>query len=295
MIKNFKRQVKFLKTYMNPKLAIIAKNFSNANEANDLQKYGCTVLHNTIFDKNNDTTESQYESFCVENSLDALVFVNPDEEVKHIDMSVNFPYICVTDGEWIIKPRKIYRKDKKFSCEGVPCIFKSKNLIKGPKIDDSFINLKNIYTSKNYKEFVVESEKWFFHNSVNYSKNVMLRYYMAVACFLKTKNTKQGMIQLCQALLSHPQYSELWCLWADFMVENKRYYDAFHIYDIAIITGKNRNIYDENPVWLKKYDAYPKEMKNKIVTLLDEIKVMEIKKSNPVHSQSPLLDLRILP
>ena len=270
---------------MNPKLAIIAKNFDAANDLSDLKKHGYPVFSDIIFDNDNAINDEQCLHFCNDHDLDALVFAKPSEEIKRIDDSVNFPYICVTDGEWIIKPKRIYRKDTKFSCDGVPCIFKNKNLIKGPKIDESFADFINIYLSKNYKDFVVEVEKWFFHNVKNYSKNVMLRYYVAVTCFLKTNNTKQGMIQLCQAMLSHPQYSELWCLWADFLIENKRYHDAYHIYDISILAGKHRNIYDENPVWLKKYDSYPNDMKSKIKHLLDQTTVMEIRKPNPIHLQ----------
>ena len=111
-------------------------------------------------------------------------------------------------------------------------------------------------------------------------KSVMLHYYASIVYFFQLKNYKKGLSHICQALVTHPHMSEIWCLWADYLVETKKYSEAYQIYDTALTAGKNRNIYDSNPVWLKKYKDYPESMKGKIKKLIDETQVFEIMPQN---------------
>jgi hypothetical protein len=98
--------------------------------------------------------------------------------------------------------------------------------------------------------------------------------------FFQLSNYKKGLSHICQGLVTHPFMSEIWCLWADYLVEIKKYNEAYYIYENAITAGKSRNIYDNNPVWLKKYKNYPENMRSKIKKLIDETQVFEITPQN---------------
>ncbi len=268
---------------MSRKTALILKRSQNQQKIDSLKQHDAEVFVSTIFDDDKNCNEENYSLFCAQNNLDSFLLIEEDEEIKHFDSSFSFNYVCLTDGEWIAKPKRIFNYKSNYTFQGMPCILKKTNSLKGIKVDESFSFFKNLHLEKQYKQFVLEIEKWFFHNVTNYSKNVMLRYYAAVIYFMETKNIKSGLVQLSQALLSHPQHSELWCLWGDHLVQSKRYHEAYHIYDTAIIAGKYRNIYDENPVWLKKYDTYPQDMMLKIKKIFDETKVFEIRTQDQVH------------
>lgn len=270
---------------MNKKTAIIVKNCNNPKITAGFKRFSEHVLLNTVFDDVESNKTEIYEQFCLDNKFDGLLFVEQDEEIKHFDSNGNFDYVCITDGDWIIKPKRYFSCNQKYSNIGMPSILKKQAQLKGIKLDDSFSFFKNLYEQKNYNQFVVEVEKWFFHNIKNYSKNIMLRYYACVVYFIKFKKTKEGLIQLTQGLLGHPQYSELWCLWGDYLVENKRYHEAYEIYDSAIKAGKQRNLYDDNPVWLKKYDQYPSEMMQKIKKLIDNTQIYALRTEDQVHLQ----------
>lgn len=268
---------------MKTKQALILRNSTDKQKIDNLKRFSCDVLFSTNFDNIEQCTEENYKHFCEENKYESLLILNEDEDIKFFDSSFSFNYVCITDGEWIIKPRRVYNICQKYSLEGMPCILKKNNALKGIKVDESFEFFKKLYQEKQFKQFVLEIEKWFFHNFKNYSKNVMLRYYATVIYLMKLNDARSGIIQLTQALMSHPQHSELWCLWGDHLVQSKKYHEAYHIYETALSAGKLRNIYDENPVWLKKYDVYPKDMMSKIKHLCEKTKIFEIRTQDPVH------------
>jgi hypothetical protein len=269
---------------MNQKIAIILKNCKTIENKQNLHDYCKNILINTIFDEIENPNDNLLHEFCINNKIDSLIFLEDGENIKHLDTAFSYSYACVTDGEWIIKPKKTFSLSKRNpTASDRPTVIKTNKKISGPKIDDAFDFLKKIYLEKNMAKFVVEVEKWFFHNSQAPNISIMLRYYASVAYFFKLKNSKQGMAQICQSLLTHPQHSEIWCLWGDVLVEAKKYHEAYHIYNTAFEAGKHRNIYDVNPVWLKKYNEYPKEMASKVKNLIDNIKVFEIKTPHQVR------------
>ena len=53
--------------------------------------------------------------------------------------------------------------------------------------------LKEIYKKNDFAKFVLESEKWIFHNLNITSKQVMLRYYCGLVYHFKLKNTKNSL------------------------------------------------------------------------------------------------------
>lgn len=263
---------------MNQKIAIIIKNCNNAENRFNLHEYSKNILVNTIFDNTININDDLMYKFCVDNDFDNLIFLEDKEEIKYLDKTFSYNYTCVTDSEWIIKPKRIFSLSKKNPTpSSKPTIIKTNKKISGPKLDDYFVLFKKIYLEQSPAEFVIEVEKWFFHNPQSTNINIMLRYYASVFYFFKLKNNKQGMAQICQSLLTHPQHSEIWCLWGDVLIEMKKYHEAYYIYNTALEAGKHRDIYDVNPVWLKKYNEYPNEMILKIKNLINNIKVFEIK------------------
>jgi len=260
---------------MSIKTAIVIKNCKDPESKKYLYNFCPNILVNTIFDNIEIEDTMMVRKFCEDNKLSAVLFLNDDEELLHLDKSFTSKYICLTDGEWILKTNRVFSHNSKPNTN--PTIVKTSKIPNGPKIDEAYTEFLKIYQEKNYSKFVVEIEKYFFHYPNMIPKSVILHYYAAVVYFFKLRNIKKGMSHICQGLIAKPSMSELWCLWGDVLVESKKYSEAYHIYDTAISAGKQRNIYDELPVWLKKYEEYPQEMKSKIKNLIDKTQVFEIK------------------
>lgn len=265
---------------MSKKTAIIIRNCKNIESKKYLYDFCPNILVNTVFDTTQSLEAKFVEQFVNDNNLDGVMIMEDEEELVYFDKSLGVPYICLTDGEWITKPARVFSKTLKHTDN--PSIIKTANTLSGPKIDQFlYKDLFNLYQEKNYTKFAVDVEKYFFHNPSMIPKSVMLHYYAAVVYFLILKNTKKCLSHVCQALIASPSMSELWCLWADVLVESKKYSEAYHIYDTAVLAGKNRNIYDQVPVWLKKYEEYPESMKVKIKKLMDNTQVFEIMQEFP--------------
>jgi tetratricopeptide (TPR) repeat protein len=265
---------------MNLRTAIIVKNCKDIEKNKYLYNFCKNVLVNTVFDNDDILLEKTTAEFCKQNELDAVLIINDDEEVKYLDKSWELPYVCLTDGDWIVKPKRSFCFNKMDIKSNKPTVIKVNKLPTAPKIDETYQEIILPYKEKNWNKFVVEIEKYFFHNPIMIQKSVMLHYYASIVYFFQLKNYKKGLSHICQALVTHPHMSEIWCLWADYLVETKKYSEAYQIYDTALTAGKNRNIYDSNPVWLKKYKDYPESMKGKIKKLIDETQVFEIMPQN---------------
>lgn len=208
----------------------------------------------------------EYENISELNIENAKYIVLEDgEAIKGMESLEKCNFSCISDGEWMIKENRIYnfKSDNKS-----PIIIMKNKPFVYPLIKEE--NLKNLYLQKKYEEFVLESEKHIFeHGSYN-----MLDYYISIVCFFILKRYKEAQAKLTNLLHKHPTYAEAWCLLGDMLLTQNKNGLAKQAYENAVIKGKDRDIYDNDPVWLKKYDEYPKEKLSQIERLISATQIV---------------------
>lgn len=249
------------------KPAILIPNIASKEIIDSCQKFCDTIVLYTKEDVLN-------EKVIPKNKIAFYLLLKENEEIKFCDDLRMDSKVFVTDHEWMIKQKRIFHNNEaeKYLDDGNPIIIKTKNKIYGPFINDE--KLKKLYVEKRYEEFVMEAEKFIFDN---YSKNFpFIRYYMAMIYFFKLNNPEKTQQHLSLILNSYKYMSEAWCLLGDILIESKKHFDAIKAYENAIIYGKERNLYDGDPVLLKKYNKYPKEMLDKLNNLISNTKVVSI-------------------
>lgn len=181
----------------------------------------------------------------------------PEEKIKFWNTETPFGDSYLTDGEWLVKDdRWLNRKEY---AENERIIIKSGEYLRQPFL--KYSNLVKLYQNKNYDNFCVEGEKLIF--SYN-ETDIMLYYYLALVYFFILRKPEAAQAKISYVLNSQANFAEAWCLLGDMFTDLQKLGLAKQAYENAITKGAVRNIYDGNPVWLKKYGKYPKEMLAKI-------------------------------
>jgi tetratricopeptide (TPR) repeat protein len=101
---------------------------------------------------------------------------------------------------------------------------------------------------------------------------------LSIIYFFKLQDYKKAQDNLSLFLNSNDTLAEGWCLLGDFLIQKKNYADAKKAYELAISKGKNRQIYDNLPIWTKRYSSYPAKKIEDIGKLFDSMQVMSLDK-----------------
>ena len=191
------------------------------------------------------------------------VHLEENEIIKLCDNIDLVNKICITDGSWLIKTTRLKQeKNEKI----IPLIIQNKNYVY------PFTQKKDIlhfYKEKKYDIFALEIEKAIFAGEVSIFEN----YFAAVAYIFGCKNLKKGQERLVTLLSTHKIFAEGWCMLGDVLSMQGNWHDALKAYEKAIEYGSERNIYDEYPIWLSKYDNYPKDKISQIKIHLSAVQV----------------------
>lgn len=87
----------------------------------------------------------------------------------------------------------------------------------------------------------------------------MLKYYVAMVEFIVYKNYEKSLEYLSICLNANLLMAEFWCLIGDIYLYLGDKIKAFSFYENALILGNRRLENDEWPIYLNKYDEYPKQ------------------------------------
>lgn len=194
-----------------------------------------------------------------------FIVLQQNEHIKAMESLEKCNFSCISDGDWLIKENRIYNY---INLEKSPILIVRNDVFSYPLILQQ--NLKDLYVAKKYEAFVMESEKYIF----NYGSYVMLDYYLSIVYFFILHKQKEAQSKITNLLHVKPSFAEGWCVLGDMLLSQKRNGLAKQAYENAIIKGKDRDIYDNDPVWLKKYDEYPKERLSKIENLISNIQIV---------------------
>lgn len=218
------------------------------------------------------------ENLLNQHNISCLLSIKKNEKIKVLNLEnieTKSNRVCLTDKKWILKaPRFFSNKTNKAAAICQNIIITQEEKIEYPILDDDFHILKNLYKEKKYQQFVVESEKWIFHNLEKTQKQLMLRYYCGLVYYFKLQNIKKSLEHLGIALLINPGMPELWCAWGDILLDKKMYEKSKYIYKNAIISQKARNIFDNYPLWLDRNSGYAENMYKKIKESVKNIKTV---------------------
>ena len=193
------------------------------------------------------------------------IVLQQNEYIKAMESIEKCNFSCLSDGDWLIKENRIYNYK---SSEKSPILIVRNDAFDYPLILQQ--NLKHLYVAKKYQEFVMESEKHIF----SHGSYVMLDYYLSIVYFFILGKHKEAQDKITKLLYDKPTFAEGWCVLGDMFLSQRRNGLAKQAYENAIIKGKDRDIYDDDPVWLKKYDEYPKEKLSKIENLIANIQIV---------------------
>ena len=193
------------------------------------------------------------------------IVLQQNEYIKAMESLEKCNFSCLSDGDWLIKENRIYNYK---SSEKSPILIVRNDAFDYPLILQQ--NLKHLYVAKKYQEFVMESEKHIF----SHGSYVMLDYYLSIVYFFILGKHKEAQDKITKLLYDKPTFAEGWCVLGDMFLSQRRNGLAKQAYENAIIKGKDRDIYDDDPVWLKKYDEYPKEKLSKIENLIANIQIV---------------------
>lgn len=220
------------------------------------------------------------ESFLRAKKIDGILMVDPDDQIKlfnleNFDSKTNF--ICVSDGVWVQKKSRFFCP---FVTNQIPLcqsiiIQTAKNSFKHPIIDDTFEKIKELYRKKEYKKFVIESEKWIFDNSKENNKQIMLRYYCSLVYNFKLNNLRKSLEHIGIAIMLAPFMSELWCAWGDILLDKKLYDKSEAIYRCACSIKDSRDIFDLQPMWIDRNDLYPNKMLDTVRQALTNVQIIK--------------------
>ena len=117
-----------------------------------------------------------------------------------------------------------------------------------------------LFSMKKYEQFINMCNNYFFIVNDNSLPSVMLRYYYAMAYFIKNMPL-ESLQNIVICLAAKPTMAEFWCLAGDvyhYLYDNKR--AAMELYQNALVLGKYRMNNDDYPMELAKYDDYPTQM-----------------------------------
>lgn len=250
------------------KSAILLPNVSNKELVDDCHQFCDLVITYT-------KDELFSDDFLPKNKLDFYLLLKEGEQIKFCESLSPDNKVFITDNNWLIKQKRTFTLNPFASdSSGGIVIIQSLNKLHQPFIEQE--NLKSIYLQKKYEMFVLETEKYLFDN---FKKTFpFLRYYLSLVYFFKLNNGNKAQTHLSILLNEHKYLAEAWCLLGDILIASKKHFDAIKAYENAIIYGKKRNIYDGDPMWIPKYDIYPKEMLAKIQNLIDNTKILSIDK-----------------
>jgi tetratricopeptide (TPR) repeat protein len=225
------------------------------------------------------TDRNLLEKYCYQNKIDGILKINANETIKHIsldnfDLKTNF--VCVSDGIWIKKQKRFFSNRLLFKEQSSQqiLIHNSDTKFKSPILDNSLKDLINLYQKKDYKKFVLESEKWVFHNSTENQNQIMIRYYCSLIYNFKLNNIKKSLEHIGIAIFLAPSMCELWCAWGDVLLDNKFYEKSLQIYKNAITVKQNRDIFDTQPIWIDRNEKYAEKMYASVKKTIDSIKIV---------------------
>lgn len=211
--------------------------------------------------------------------IQGILVLEKNEKIKLLkleDFTNRSDYICVSDKNWVNKELRVFSNNIKKTAEQCQQIVVSTDKkIDNPVLPFELNFLKDIYKKNDFAKFVLESEKWIFHNLNITSKQVMLRYYCGLVYHFKLKNTKKALEHLGVSIFLMPSMPELWCAWGDILLDIKQYEKAKNIYKNANIVKKHRNIYDRFPLWIKKNEDYAENMYRLVSDTLQGIKIIK--------------------
>lgn len=117
-----------------------------------------------------------------------------------------------------------------------------------------------LLSMKKYDQFINICNHYFFIHNDNSLRSTMLRYYYAMAYFIKNKPL-ESLQNLVICLANKPTMAEFWCLAGDvyyYLYNNIG--AAKELYQNAFVLGKYRTNNDHYPMELVKYDEYPNKM-----------------------------------
>lgn len=201
--------------------------------------------------------------------LDCYLYLYEKEEVIVCKNFNHNSQTFITDGNWMILENRIYPKPTEKS---EPIVIKTNKYLEMPFMSNK--KLINLFKEKKYEEFSIESEKYKFENEFN--MDVFTDYYLAMTYFFKLKNLPQAEKTIAGFINKNLNFAEGWCLLGDMFVHNKRYIEAMKAYENALEYGGKRNIYDGQPICLRRYTVYPNEMLKKIKQLIENTTVVSI-------------------
>jgi tetratricopeptide (TPR) repeat protein len=230
-------------------------------------------------DKNLLYEANSLENILKKNNISSVILLKKSEKIKLLNLEnveTKCNLVCLTDKNWIIKVPRFFSNNcnkKSDSCQNI--ILTQDNKIEIPILDDELEHLKTLYRDKKYQNFVVESEKWIFHNLGKNDIQVMLRYYCGLIYYFKLGNIKKSLEHLGISIILNPHMPELWCAWGDILLDKKMYEKSKIIYKNAIIAKNQRNIFDRFPLWLSRNSEYPQAMHQKINESVKKIKTIK--------------------
>jgi len=232
-----------------------------------------------FFDKKILGNQVLLDQFLASQRIDGLLLLKEHEKIKLFDVS-NFktksPLVCVSNKKWILKQKRLYTKRTNLffdECQSI-LLVDEKTQLKQPFIDGNLISLIKVYQDKNYKQFVIDSEKWLFDNQNKIYEQIMVRYYAGMVYYFKLNNINKALEHLGIAILFCPQMPELWCVWGDILVDSKQYEKALEIFRNADHVKKHRNIFDNYPLWLDRNESYAESMIVKLKKIVQTIQIV---------------------
>jgi len=92
--------------------------------------------------------------------------------------------------------------------------------------------------------------------------------------FFKMQNLKKSLEHLGVAIFLAPSMVELWCAWADILLDNKFYEKSLAIYKNAMIVKQKRDIFDTQPIWIDRNEDYAKKMYDSVKKTISNIKIV---------------------
>lgn len=224
--------------------------------------------------------EKELGLFLKQKKIQGILQVKAAEKIKLLnleDFSEKTQFVCVSDNVWVQKKQRFFSSfvtNKKLVCQSI-IIQNETNSFPHPLIDDKFEDLISFYKKKEYKKFVTESEKWIFHNSKQNQKQVMLRYYCGLIYNFKLNDFRKSLEHLGIAIILAPYLPELWCAWADILLDRKYYDKCEEIYSCACKIKTERDIFDLYPMWIDRNDLYAEKMLKSVQDTLKNIKIFK--------------------
>jgi tetratricopeptide (TPR) repeat protein len=191
------------------------------------------------------------------------IYLEDCEIIKLCDSIDLANTLCITDGSWLLKTKRISKKE---DGKVFPLIVQNKNYVY-PFTDNK--KIISLYRDKKYDLFALELEKGIFSGELSLFEN----YFAAVAYIFGCNNFTKGQERLTALLAANNQFAEGWCMLGDIFCMQQNWHDATKAYEKALEYGSKRDIFDDEPVWLSRYDDYPIEKIKQIKSHLAKVQV----------------------